>query len=396
MGLFNKDNKKKSSLAVTGTKTFSDFPFCDKPFRVKVEDCWKNFIIEEKTLRQLIDARAGREQISDVLQKLLSPVFEDVYAEVGFSGEKYDLILNLEGDWSKLFSRTYFKNKAPKEALDHWNIIVGRRSNGQAIDRFRIEMGENSVCASDICLWTDWANGCAALSVYCENMLPLIKGNVDAAYNLLYILLDQAVGELAEMKFIGDIKFLDEPLNRPHMSLQGLMDDMVSNLSMTREQLLDTNRYIDLYSAYRMNPNESSKDGKRGDIISGSTCFLPLMNEYYGNRPYIMDSLQKDGIFAGYLFYPIDTVKSDSRGTQILELRDAITDELEHSLPDAFMFVGGATGVNFGYIDFISWDLRQVLDLVPKIAEKHGLSWISFRSFRSDSESYSVKLSNGE
>ena len=55
------------------------------------------------------------------------------------------------------------------------------------------------------------------------------------------------------------------------------------------------------------------------------------------------------------------------------------------------MFVGGATGVHFGYIDFIAWDLREVLELVPKIAEKNGLSWISYREFRHDSESYSVK-----
>ena len=116
------------------------------------------------------------------------------------------------------------------------------------------------------------------------------------------------------------------------------------------------------------------------------------MNGYYNDTPYVMDSLEDDGIAAGYLFYPIDTVESDSRGTQILELRDAITNELERELPDSFMFVGGATGVHFGYIDFIAWDMRDVAAKLPAIAEKNGLSWMAFRNFRRNSESYSVEL----
>ena len=102
-----------------------------------------------------------------------------------------------------------------------------------------------------------------------------------------------------------------------------------------------------------------------------------------------MDSFEEDGIAAGYIFYPIDNIESDQRGTQILDLRDALTAELEQALPDSFMFTGGATGVNFGYIDFLSWDLRDVFELLPKIAEKKGLSWISFKPFRKGSDSYS-------
>ena len=392
MGLFDKFKKNnQSSLADPSTKSYKDFPFVDKSFRARVEECWKNFVKEEAVLRQLIDAKEDQGKVVEKLHNLLSPAFAGTYAEVGRKSDKYDLILCLEGDWARLFSRAYFKNKAPKEVLEHWNIYVGRQSDGRAIDRFQLVMGENSVCASDIRLWPEWENGYAKLSVYCENMLPIIKGRIADAYQLLYILLDQAVGELAEMKFIDDIDFLDEPLDKPSIGLQELMGDFESNLSLTREQLVDVNRYIDLYSAYRMEPHEESKDGMRWDVISGSSCFLPMMNNFYGNKTYITDSLEEDGIVGGYLFYPIDNIESDSRGTQILDLRDAITDELEQQLPDSFMFVGGATGVNFGYIDFIAWDLRDVLEAVPKIAEKVGLSWISFRRFRQDAESYSVK-----
>ena len=389
MGLDN-GGRRKSVLKVPGTKSSNSYPFSDKPFRVRVDECWKKFVKEEAVLRQLIDSKADREQISSELNKLLSPAFERTYAEVGRKGDKYDLILSLEGSWAYLFSRAYFKNRAPKEVLEHWNIYVGRQADENAVENFRIMLGEDSVSASDISLWTEWGKGFADLYVYCENMLPLINGNKNAAYQLLYILLDQAVGELAEMKFIRDIKFLDEPLAKPAMGLQGLLDDMVSNLSMTREQLSDAERYINLFSVYHIDPDPKSIDGTRGDIVSGSTCYFSLMDSYYIDRSYAMDSLEEDGIFGGFLFYPIDNVDCDSRGTAILDIRDAIKAELEEALPDSFMFIGGATGVNFGYIDFIAWDLREVLAKVPAITEKQGLSWVSFRDYRKGSESYLI------
>ena len=392
MGLFGKfKNNKEQSLTNPGKKSYKDFPFCEKPFRKRVETCWAVFAKEEATLRQMIDDKVDREAISDKLQKVLSIAFEGAYFEVGRSGDKYDLILNLEGDWARLFTRVYFKKKAPGEVLEHWNIFVGRQSDGQRIDNLEIAMGGNSVCASDILLWTEWNDGSVYLSVFCEKMLPLIKENLNAAYSLFYILLDQAIGELAEMKYVGDIKFLDKPLDSSSLSLKELMDDFVYNLSLTKEQLQNEDKYVDLYSAYTMKPNEASKDGTRRDVFSGSTGFLPLMNNYYAGKTYITDSLEEDGAFSGYLFYPIDMFTDEERGKKILDLRDAITAELENSLPDSFMFIGGATGVNFSYIDFIAWDLKEVLKQASLTAQKHNLNWISFCSFRPESEIYFVK-----
>ena len=392
MGLFDrfKSNAKKN-LTNPATKSYKDFSFPDKSFRQRVELLWKDFVKEEASIRQLIDNKAESNLISDKLHEILSEAFESVYFEAGRNGDKYDLILNLEGDWARLFTRVYFKKKAPKEVLEHWNIIVGRQSDGQKIDNLEIAMGGNSVSASDIRLWTEWKDGCVYLSVFCEKMLPLIRENINAAYSLLYILLDQAVGELAEMKYVGDIKFLDKPLDSTSLSLKELMENFVSNLSLTKEQLLNEDRYVELYSAYTMKPNEASKDGTRRDVFSGSTGFLPLMNSYYAGKTYITDSLEEDGAFAGYLFYPIDTFTDEERGKKILDLREAITAELEKSLPDSFMFIGGATGVNFSYIDFIAWDLKEVLEQVSLTAQKYNLYWISFCSFRPGSKIYSVK-----
>ena len=103
-------------------------PMFQRPFRMRVREGWEKFLKGVEKLRALIDQKADGEVIGECFADLLSPAFEKVYAEVGFNGEKHELILNLEGSWSRLFSLIYFKRHAPEEVLAHWNILVGRQS----------------------------------------------------------------------------------------------------------------------------------------------------------------------------------------------------------------------------------------------------------------------------
>lgn len=61
------------------------------------------------------------------MQETLNLVFDEISFEMGFNGEKYELILTPEGDKVKLFELVYFQKHAPKEMLKHWNILVGRQ-----------------------------------------------------------------------------------------------------------------------------------------------------------------------------------------------------------------------------------------------------------------------------
>ena len=362
-----------------------ELPLFEVPFQRRVWQCWEVFLQGEEELRRLIDQKAESDVIMDKLNELLSPAFDAVYAEVGFNWEKHDLILNLEGDWSRLFSLVYFKRHAPKQVLEHWNILVGRQSNEKAVENFQIDIWGNSVCAEDIRVWSTWADGKAALSVYCENLVPLLEDKAEQAYGITYILLDQAVGELAEMKYTANLEILHAPKAEPALKLGELLQDFMTHLSLTREELLDAERYIELYSAYHMQPDEEATDGLRGDVIAGSTCFIPLLNEFWSAESYIMDTFEADGIAAGYLFYPLDLFDGEDRGAKILDFRDRVVAQLEDVAgADAFSFIGGANGIYFGYIDFIAWDLKAVLDAAVSIFERSGIAWAAFHSFRQD------------
>ncbi len=51
---------------------------------------------------------------------------------------------------------------------------------------------------------------------------------------------------------------------------------------------------------------------------------------------------------------------------------------------DAVTFIGGASGIYFGYIDFIAWDLKTVLDTAVEVLREKEIAWAVFHSFRRD------------
>ena len=71
----------------------------------------------------------------------LNLVFDEISFEMGFNGEKYELILTPEGDKVKLFELVYFQKHAPKEVLEHWNILVGRQPIREHRPAYRGRMG---------------------------------------------------------------------------------------------------------------------------------------------------------------------------------------------------------------------------------------------------------------
>ena len=362
-------------------------PMFQRPFRVRVREGWETFSKGEAKLRQLIDKKAGSDAVTGQLDALLTPVFEVVYAEVGFNGEKYELILNLEGDWSRLFSLTYFQEKAPKNVLEHWDILVGRQSRDEKLQNYQLRISDNSVCAEDIQIWTEWENQEVNVSLYCESLVPLLQERESEAYWLAYVMLDYAVGELAEMKYIRSLKILTAPHEEPALALTQLLPHFTECLSLGKEELFDAGRYCELYCAYRMEPDEEADDGLRRDVFGGSSCFVPLLNEFWSGENRIMDMYHKDGIVAGYFCFPLYGFEGDNRGAQILDFRDHTTELIEHTAgSDSFTFVGGASGIYYGYIDFIAWDLKAVLDAAVSVFRASGIDWVMFHGFRQDAD----------
>lgn len=362
-------------------------PLFEMPFGRRVEEGWKKFLEEEAELRRLIDKRADSEEIGEQLEILLCPVFTEVYAEVGFHEGKHDLILNLEGDWSRLFPLTYFKRRAPKEVLEHWNILVGRQARDESGADFQLKIEDDLVSAEDFQVWTGWQGKEAKVSVYCEKLLPLLPERESNAYWIVYTMLDYAMGELTEMKYITGLELLHDPKEEKGLELSELLPHFMDKLSLSREELFDAERYCQLYTGYQMRPDEEAEDGLRRDVYAGSCSFLPILNEFWRGESRMMETFHRDGIAAGYFCYPLYSFQGENRSAQILDYRDEMADRIEEMAgADSFAFIGGASGIYYGYLDFIAWDLKAVLDAAVSVFGESGIDWAMFHSFRQDAD----------
>ena len=117
----------------------------------------------------------------------------------------------------------------------------------------------------------------------------------------------------------------------------------------------------------------------------GSTRLPSLLSSYMDNDATLVDIYHADGIAAGFIAYPLtDEMRESADG--ILDFRDALMQAIEEETDclHAVTFLGGATGTNYGYLDFLAWDLHAVLVAAETVLKRTNLPWAVFHSFRRD------------
>lgn len=180
-------------------------PRFEKNFRERTEEAWAAFSQIEVELREIIDNDKLRERGKEIMEKcgkalelaITAPSFE-----LGFNGVKYELILSAEGSRSGLFPLVYFRRHAPASVLEHWNILVGRRSEGD----FSLRIGDIEVRAEDVQVWTEpIEDDRVALTLFCEKLLPILHTDENKVWWLLSTLIDQMLGEVNAIALIGKL-----------------------------------------------------------------------------------------------------------------------------------------------------------------------------------------------
>lgn len=362
-----------------------------RPFRVRTVEGWASFWKGEGELRALMD-REDREAVSEQLvsrcSELLSPAFADVAFELGHNGEKYELILSPEGDRTRLFQLAYFRRHAPKELLDQWDVKVGRtRTSGSGL-----RMGGQDITAEDVLVWAEKTGDSGlGLRLYCGKLAPLMEADKGQVYNMLYILLDQALGELAAMRYVDYLDILEAPAEGEPMSLDELAGFVAGEVDPEGwPRANDPELAGQRYTAYEGKPSEEEDWPLRADVYVGVTCCVPLIRGYLQGDDYYMDRLHRDGVVPGFFYYPLDGV--DQKG--ILDLRDQLEQAIAARCGEGIVtFTGGATGTAFGYLDFIAWDLKTLLDAAAEVFAGAPVDWAAFHTFRFDVSGIGLKQS---
>lgn len=359
-------------------------------FRERTENCWETFAEMEAELRQMMDEDKDHTRGAELVAQMegaLNQAFDEISFEMGFNGEKHELILTPEGDKVKLFELIYFQKHAPKEVLEHWNILVGRQPL-QNIG-LRTENGLD-ISGDDVQIWLEeQGENSFAISAYCEKLLPMLRDEEGRAWWMLTTLTDQVLGEIPHMRYIDSFDVLEKPKAEPSFLLSQLPDKL-------REQGLelstDPEAYLESYLGYKMEPKQDPDADWRLDVMAGSTCCVPLINGYLNADNDFMDDLHADGAVAGFFCYPLDTLREEEGSQKIFDFRDKLEEVLTGGDgSEVLTLTGGATGLYCGYVDFIAWDIQEALNMAKEFFEGTDIPWAIFHTFRREAGSVPLK-----
>ena len=364
-------------------------------FRERTEDWWETFAEMEAELRQMMDEDKDHTCSAELvaqMEETLNLGFDEISFEMGFNGEKYELILTPEGDKVKLFELVYFQKHAPKEVLEHWNILVGR----QPLQNIGLRTEDGwDISGEDVQIWLEeQGENSFALSAYCEKLLPMLEEEEGRAWWMLTTLTDQVLGEIPHMRYIDSFDVLEEPKAESSMLMSQLPDALKER---GLELSTDPESYLESYLGYEMKPKEDPNADWRLDVMAGSTCCVPLINGYLNADNDFMDDLHADGAVAGFFCYPLDTLREEEGSEKIFDFRDKLEELFTTGDgPEVLTLTGGATGLFCGYVDFIAWDIQTALQMAKKFFEDSDIPWATFHTFRREAGTVNLKTPSEE
>ena len=359
-------------------------------FRERTENWWETFAEMEAELRQMMDEDKEHTHGAEIvahMEETLNLVFDEISFEMGFNGEKYELILTPEGDKVKLFELVYFQKHAPKEVLEHWNILVGR----QPLQNIGLRTEDGwDISGEDVQIWLEeQGENSFAISAYCEKLLPMLRDEEGRAWWMLTTLTDQVLGEIPHMRYIDSFDVLEEPKTEPSFLLSQLPDALKER---GLELSTDPEAYLESYLGYKMEPKQDPDADWRLDVMVGSTNCVPLINGYLNADNDFMDALHADGAVAGFFCYPLDTLREEEGSQKIFDFRDKLEEVFTAGDgPEVLTLTGGATGLYCGYVDFIAWDIREALNMAKEFFKGTDIPWAIFHTFRREAGSVPLK-----
>ena len=365
-------------------------PRFTKNFRERTREAWAAFARIEGTLRQIMDTDKSHqrsEELIELCSRALEIALSDTAFELGFNGEKYELILSPEGLRSRLFPLVYFQQQAPESVLAHWNIRVGR----QPAPGFLLRAGEIEVRAEDVRMWAEKTDDQRVnLVLYCEKLTPLLNEDADRVWWALSMLVDQTIGEVSGIALVAGIDVCARPKDEPSMPLTAL-PELLQGMGFTLWR--EGGDYLEnSYVAYEREPVKDPDADWRLDVMVGSTNCVPLINGYLDADNDFMDALHADGAVAGFFCYPLDTLREEEGTDRIFDFRDKLEEVFTTGDgPEVLTLTGGATGLFCGYVDFIAWDIQTALQMAKKFFEDSDIPWASFHTFRREAGTVNLK-----
>lgn len=334
-------------------------------FRERILEFWRWFPTVSEQVETAMQGSNPQEDleffIADVRPKLggLSWVFGPGEAE-----DRLSFTATGEGQKVKqLLSRAWLENAVD---IPNWDFYASRQPSP------RDQLGNYAISVADQDVGTD--SLMLAPSVNEENEQVDIKAwhpafeQVDESgrFQILYLLLDEALGEFGTQTRLGEIEFSPFDDGLPLLKLPDFLDELWQEKGWQETSPLESN------AVYKCEPSD---DFCRADTFAGHTQLPHVVMSYLNNGGQLDEDPAEDS-GAELLFVVIEGAGAEHHESA-LDYRNGIEDEISRLLAGGGgEVVGCAMGTQNSYVDIIIFDGERSRAAIKEAVDKmHSGSW---------------------
>lgn len=349
-------------------------------FKNRVQNFWCWFAEVAPRFYETIEAKKCPSLGSEVSNKVdeILPGFAWVFGP-GADGRGHSFTLSGEGDIHRQLLTMFWHSQSPK--ISGWTFYHARQPG--SVEGIRMEIGDRIF--NPIEFWLTASKNIETEKIDLTAWHPLFEKIPEKErWNVLFLFLDEMLGEFGTEQWIGEIK----------LGNQRLAD------AMPIQELPAHIKRVEAESGWKKFPpgeagvvykiSERNRPFLRGDIIVGSTTNSRLVNEYIAAQGNLSDPLAGTG--ADYVFIAID-VKFFQVVEKLTEDRGIIEDALAAALRADGRVLGGAFGNQNAYIDLMIFDGQNSIEIVRQVLMEQKLpSGTSINFFAKEKRGHRIVL----
>ncbi len=303
------------------------------------------------------------DRIVECVSQGTSLICEDVHFNLG--GD-YEFTFTIEGRIDLFYLYPYLVSRMPETFKGKWHFFP---SNPGTDKEFSFEMYGVTIIIADIQVAPIYKgdNNTFFIRFYEKELCSLTEAE---SYNAYYIMMEILLGEGLAYQYIKEVERAEAPLGHDAIALTKLREYIIDTLTSHDQGVFDNPQQC--YTNYNFTPQE--KEVLRYDVIVGSTCFLPLLSDYYNEITDLPDHLNQLGSEAVFLVFPNSSEEEEDKKT-VLDFRYELEDRLKTELlePDGLgLLLGGAMGEDNMYIDLLLFDKGAFLDKIVPFLRNHS------------------------
>jgi hypothetical protein len=330
-------------------------------FKTRVQQFWKWYKEVAPRFYQTIEAGECPALANEVSAKVdeLIPGFAWVFGP-GENGQGHSFTLSGEGNVHRQLLTIFWLANAPK--LSGWTFYAARQPG--SVRGMVMETGDNKFNPLEFWI-TPYVNR-DKQKIDIAVWHPLFdKMPEQERWRVLFLFLDEVLGEYGTQQYIGEIKH-DPKRLADSIPLEELNDFLKRAQSENDWEKSPPGGSGIIYQI----KNQHTRF-LRGDIVIGSTTHPVLINEYLNAEGELKDPLK--GVGADYIFVAFDSRilpagnEAGARG----QIEDALDQALKSS--SSGRLLGGAWGRQNAYIDLLLFDGATSVEIVKQVMRDKAL-----------------------